>query len=266
MPSPEIYKLGKQAHKHDDRTLMLADYVEVPVIPSQYDFEKHRKPFPIHVWGNNDYGDCVIAAEANHVLRMERVEQRRTIKMTDQHAIDRYKLLTGCQMPGDDRDTGLVMLNAMKDWRNDGFRVTGTNKKSYRVYKISAFGELLPQDDHQLRACIYLLGGIHFGFALPATARLQTKHGVWDVVDGAGPMGVPGSWGGHAVFSCKYDPNFISVKTWGKEILVTNAFVKKYADEVWGVVDDLDKWSKSDHLDIQALLDKLHAIGAKVNN
>lgn len=260
MTGPEQLKLGKLDHKHDDRTLMLADYVEVPVVPAQYDFDKHRAPFPIHVWGNYDYGDCVIAAEANHVLRMERIEQRRTIKMTDKHAVDRYKLLTGCQAPGDDRDTGLVMLNTMKDWRNDGFRVGD------RRYKISAFGELLPQDDHQLRACIYLLGGIHFGFALPLSARLQTNRGYWDVLPDAGPASAPGSWGGHAVFSCKYDANFIYVKSWGKEIQVSNNFVRKYADEVWGVVDDLDKWRKTDQLDIQALVARLHAIGAKVHN
>lgn len=53
------------------------------------------------------------------------------------------------------------------------------------------------------------------------------------------------------------------MKTWGMDIRVTTAFVQKYADEVWGVVDDLDKWKASSHLDVQGLIAKLHSIGAK---
>jgi len=251
----ENLKLGKQDHVHDDRTVMLAQYIEVPVVPSVYDFDAKRAKFPNHMWGNDQYGDCVIAAQSNHLLRMERIEQRRTIKLTDEECVERYQLLTGCQSPGDGNDTGLVMLNAMGDWRLNGYKVRTHD------YNIAAYGELEPNDDHQLRAAIYLLGGIHFGFALPLSAQAQTDKGFWDVTDGDGTQ--PGSWGGHAVFSCKYDDTNIYVKTWEMEIRVTNAFVHKYADEVWGVVDDLDRWRKSDNLDVQALLDYLHGIGAR---
>jgi hypothetical protein len=251
----ETLKLGKQDHVHDDRTLMLGQYLEVPVVPTNYDFDSKRAKFPNHMWGNDQYGDCVIASESNHLLRMERIEQKRTIMLTDDDCINRYKEMTGCQNPGDGNDTGLVMLNAMKNWRTSGYQV---KKKSYNI---AAFGELDPIDDAQLRAAVYLLGGIHFGFALPLTARVQTNDGFWDVSPND-PGSEAGSWGGHAVFSCKYDAENIYVKSWEAEIRVTNAFVHKYADEVWGAVDDLDRWRKSDNLDVQGLIDKLHQIGA----
>jgi hypothetical protein len=249
------FKLGKDPHKHDDKTLMLADYLEVPVIPTAYDFDRHRAKFPVKEWGNLDYGDCVIAAESNHLLRMERVEQKRTIKLTDDQCIERYKTLTGCEKPGDANDTGLVMLNTMSNWRNVGYQVGKRN------YNIAAYGELEPRDDHQLKSCIYLLGGIHFGFALPRSAQAQVPSGFWDVTTGPGSQA--GSWGGHCVFSCRYDQGNYWVKTWGMDIRVTVAFVQKYADEVWGVVDDLDKWKASSHLDVANLIAKLRSIGAK---
>lgn len=255
----DIFKLGKQDHQHDDKTLMMANFIEVPVLPTKYDFEKHRAKFPARMWGNDAYGDCVIAAQANHLLRMERVEQRRTIALSDNDAITRYKEMTGCQEPGDENDTGLVMLSAFSDWRNSGFDRTA--EKPYHTFKIAAYGELDPLDDHQLRAAIYLLKGIHFGFALPITAQDQTDQGKWDVVNGPGSEA--GSWGGHAVFSDKYDEDGIYVWTWEREIYVTNAFIHKYCDEAWAVVDDFDAWRSSDHLDVKGMIGKLHDIGAK---
>ena len=248
------FSLGKKDYEPDSRTLMMAQFLEVPVIPTTWDFDKRRAKFPVRMWGNNMYGDCVVAAESNHLLRMERVEQKRTIVLTDGHCILRYQSLTGCEKPGDSHDTGLVMLNAMKNWRSQGYQAGKRN------YQISAFGELEPADGQQLRRAVYLLGGVHFGFALPISAQKQTNLGYWDVV--TGPESQPGSWGGHAVFSCKYDQDAIYVQTWQREIKVTNSFVRRYCDEAWAVVDDLDKWRKTDALDIEALLAKLRSIGA----
>jgi hypothetical protein len=251
------FKLGKQDHKHDDRTLMMADFIDLPVVPSHWDFDKNRRPFPVHMWGNDNFGDCVIAAQANSLLRMERIEQRRTITLSDKDAVDRYKHLTGCVSAGDTNDTGLVMLDAFSNWRNEGFYRA---EKPQRYFKIAAYGELDPADQHQLHAAIYLLGGVHFGFALPISAQAQTNKGYWDVVD---HDNAPGSWGGHAVFSKRYDESNVYVETWKRTVRVTNAFVKKYCDEVWVVVDDIDRWRKVDHLDVQGLIAKLHSIGAK---
>jgi hypothetical protein len=185
---------------------------------------------------------------------MERIEQRRTIALWDAHCISRYKAMTGCENPGDAHDTGLVMLDAMKSWRTQGYQAGKRN------YNIAAFGELEPNDDQQLRQAIFLLGGIHFGFALPVSAASQTNHGYWDIADG--PNAKPGSWGGHAVYACKYDQDNIYVWTWQREIRVTNAFIHRYCDEAWGCVDDFDRWRKTSHLDVAGLIAKLHSIGA----
>lgn len=254
-------KLGKQGHVKDERTLMLAKYFGAVTLPANYDFDANRKPIPDHMWGNDQYGDCVIAGEANEIMRLERVETWSTPRLTDDDAIKRYSKLTGCKSPGDANDTGLVILYTNRDWRNNGFQIAYNN----RNYKIAAYGELDFNNPEELRTAIYLLHGVQFGLALPIAAQKMTNQGKWDYNGQTGSEWEPGSWGGHCVYGKKYSPNSIFVKTWGMEIEMTNAFIKKYADEAWGVVDNLDTWRATHHFDVAALEADLKSISGKVN-
>lgn len=253
-------RLGKLDYKHDDRTLMMANFMAPPPMayPDSFDWDRHRSPLPTDdAWGNFKWGDCVLAARANDLVRKERFETRRTIKLSEQMVVDKYRELTGSQSPGDKNDVGLVMLDTFNDWRN------GWELALYggRNYKIDAFGELDYSDTEELRAAIFLLGGMHFGLALPVSASDQLSSGVWDVVDG--PDGEWGSWGGHAVFAKRYDTGGIYVITWDQEVYMTNAFIAKYADEAWTAVDALETHSR--WLDVDKLREYLRDIGATVH-
>lgn len=251
--SHEGHRLGKDPHKHDARTLMLARFVLPEIhVPQSYDFDKGKTPLPLVPWGNDVWGDCVIAGEANHLLRLERIEQRRTVKLTTEIVVDRYKLLTGAKTPSDNNDTGLVVLDAMRDWRANGFQVSNRN------YKIVAYGELEPNDRTQLRMASYVLHGIHFGFWLPNAAQRMNK--VWDWNGEVGAEWQPGSWGGHLVFSKKFNPDGHEILSWGEKIFVTNAFIERYCDEAWAVVDSLDNWRVKQTIDVPALIASLHQI------
>jgi hypothetical protein len=252
------YRLGKEPYKHDPKTVKLGAFLgTLPKIPLTWDFEKTRMPFPVHVWGNDNWGDCVLAARANQQQRQQRVETRQTIPITDQMVIDKYKLMTGAVAPGDANDTGLIMLDALKDWRG-GWHLPVWDKKG-RTYKIDAYGELPAADGDTLRAGCYLLTGIQFGVALPLSAADQVRAGQpWDVV--SGPRGTPGSWGGHAIYSCEYDQGGFWVKTWGMRQYMTNAFIETYADEVWAVVQANETSSR--YIDVPKLDDYLRSVGA----
>lgn len=266
---PEIHelKLGKLEHKHDDRTLMLAKYFLPDIrVPEIFDFDKRRAAFPLRMWGNAAYGDCVIADRCNAILRLERIEQRRTIALYDEDAISEYKKLTGCQQPGDENDTGLVILDAMREWKNDGLETDGRSGiRSPRTYKIAAYGELDPHDGRQLRTAAYLLHGIHFGFWLPAAAQSMTDNGVWDYNGETGPDWEPGSWGGHCVYSKAFDSTSMEVLTWAMKVKVTDNFIKKYCDECWAVVDSFDSWRTKQTIDVAKLTEQLHEITSKVD-
>jgi hypothetical protein len=260
-------RLGKLEHKHDDRTLMLANFMLPEVhVPAVFDFDKGKAKIPLKMWGNDNWGDCVIAGQANQLLRLERIEQRRTIPLGDQDAIDRYKALTGAQAPGDAKDTGLVVLDALRNWHHSGWMTSGIDRSgSRRNYTIDAYGELEPNDPVQLRMGIYLLHGVHFGFSLPAAAKVMTRNGVWDYNGETTPDYEPGSWGGHLVYSKAYVKQGCKVLTWGREVLVTDNFIKKYADEAWSVVDSLDAWKSKQTIDVPALTKQLQQITSKIN-
>jgi len=253
-------RLGKLAHKHDDRTLMMAAFMAPPEMayPDHFDWDQHRRALPTdRGWGNFEYGDCVLAARANDLVRKERVETRHTVPLKAEMVIDKYKQLTGCSTPGDQNDTGLVMLDTFNDWR------VGWDLPFYggRNYKIDVFGGLHYSDSEELRAAIFLLGGVHFGLALPLSAQDQLSSGTWNAVDG--PNSEWGSWGGHAVFCKKYDTGGIYCITWDQEVYMTNAFIDKYADEVWTAVDALETHSR--WLDVEKLREYLRDIGATVH-
>jgi hypothetical protein len=251
-------RLGKKEYRFDERTLRMVRYMDTTLKPPlNFSFDKGRRPFPLRMWGNDAFGDCVSATQMNALLRIERVETRHTLHSTDEDVIRTYQTLSGCRAPGDENDNGLVMLDAFRFWRNDGWTIGKANEKQY---KISAFGELEPSDANQLRLGCYLLHGLHFGFALPRSARSQTAQGYWDVVEG--PDARPGSWGGHAVYSPMYTADGFIVKSWGRDIEVSNRFIERYCDEVWVVVDDVDRWRKHTSIDVEALEKRLDEIGA----
>lgn len=241
-------KLGKQPFKFDKRTAKMADFVDPSIrAPVKFDFDKGRSAFPHNMWGNDEYGDCVLADQMNHLLRFERTETRHTLKAKDEDVISQYLKLTG------GKDEGLVMLDSFNWWRHSGWNIKGKN------YTIDGFGGLPPADQQKLKLACYLLHGIDFGFSLPISAQRQTREGYWDVVEG--PEGEPGSWGGHAVYCKRYDADNFYVITWGTEIRVTNAFVAQYCDEAWAVVDSLDTWRKHPAFDVQQFEQYLDEIG-----
>lgn len=250
-------RLGKHDYKFDEKTLKLATAISPTVVfPRKFDFDHGRKPFPIEMLGNDQWGDCVKVGQANELMRLERLEQRRTLPINTDVVVSAYKAQTGAQSPGDPHDTGLIMLDNLRLWRTQGFTV------KTRPYKIAAFGELEPDEPNQLRAAVFLLHGIQFGFALPRAAQRMTQTGVWDVNGESDPDFKPGSWGGHCVYCKAYDENTFEVITWGQKVKVTDAFVKRYCDEAWAVVDSFDQWRRRPEIDVQAIIKHLHDIGA----
>jgi hypothetical protein len=264
---PTNLRLGKQEYKFDPRTLKLGRYVQPEIrIPEVFDFDKDRAPIPLRVWGNDNWGDCVIAGEANQIFRLERVEQRRTVVLTDADAIKRYQSLTGSKEAGDDLDQGLVVLDSMRDWHHNGFHVDGIDKVRWpRAYEIAAYGELEPTDEQQLRAACYLMHGVHFGLWLPRAAQQMTREGVWHYDGQTGPEWEAGSWGGHLVYSKAFNPDAMEILTWGEKVMVTNEFLAKYCDEAWAVVDNLDSWRVKQTIDVKALTATLRQITSKVD-
>lgn len=255
---PSKVALGKKDYLFDARTLRVMNVVDkavLPDVPNTFDLQKGRRPMPLGLWGNADYGNCVKVAKYNHAVRLARLDRRRTIKVTDDMVIGEYKADTGCQSPGDPNDTGLVMLDDFRRWRGEQNTILqGKHDKPYPI-GVHAFGEV-GFDQQHMRAACFLLGGVEFGINLPWTAAEQIRAGQsWDDTGSSNQDAQPGSWGGHAVYCYKYDESGFWVVTWGSLQYMTNAFVSRYVDECWAVVDNVE----GKHYLIQSLLDDYFA-------
>lgn len=246
--SHPFFKLGKAAAKRDSRNLKFAAILRAPQpVPPEYDFDTQHPGIPIPMFGNDVLGDCVMAGRAHQTLRFEDVEQHKIIAITDAAVKREYFKESGGV------DSGLVVLDSLKEWRVNGWRVGG------RVYRIQAFSEITPREPEGLKQAVYLDIGAGLGLSLPRSAEDQINAGKpWDVVSGA--RGAPNSWGGHYVYVPGYTKVGPVCITWGRKQQMTWAFFRKYCDEAYAIIDAIETAKKRKALDsrkLQAFLDSL---------
>ena len=251
-------KLGKLPAKHDQRTIQLQNILklkELPPIPKIYDCDTVLPaPIPLLMFGNDKWGDCVMAARANQTLRLECFEQKKVIPISDSNVLNEYwkEQSAGCLNKHPDK--GLNVLSSLTAWRK-GWNAAG---QSYNIY---GFGEIAALDHAEVLAAIYLLNGAIAGIQLPVSAQSQFESGQpWDITSGPGTN--PGSWGGHCIYLSAYNDIGPICETWAKKQQMTWAFWDRYNDECWGIVDDRDKFVQDSPVDVKALDEYLTAIEA----
>jgi hypothetical protein len=247
MLNPNKVKLGKLPYKQDNRTLAITDFISPDIVtPAKFDFDKGRAEFPLTLLGNENYQSCVIASEANQLVRLARIEERRTLEISSRTVTYRYKKLSGTRTAGDHWDTGISAIRAMKDWRAGyGWKI------GEYTHHIFAFGELDPQDPDQLRRGIFALHGIHLGFWLPRSVLFMEDY--WDYNGEKGDDWKPGSWGGQLAYAKAYAPTGIEILSWGKKFRVSDNFIDRYCDESWAVIDNFDYWRVKQIIDVERL-------------
>ncbi len=200
-----VFKLGKAPAKKDDRNLLFAAVLRaVPKLPRSYDFDITHPGIPLPMFGNDVHGDCVMAGRAHQTLRFEDIEQGSVLMITDKDVLCEYFKETGGP------DCGLVVLDSLKEWRRDGWKV------GKRTYKIQAFAQVDGSYHDQVRQAIFADVGIGLGLELPKSAQQQVQTGQpWEVT--SGPDAKPGSWGGHYVYVPGYTPMGPVCVTWGRK-------------------------------------------------
>ena len=231
--SHKLFKLGKAAAKKDTRNLKMATVLKAaPKLPKSYDFDKSHSGIPTPMFANDDKGDCVIAGRAHQTLRFEKIEQGSVLMISDNDVLKEYFKETGGP------DTGLVVLDSLKLWRSKGWKV------GKRAYKIQAFAEVDQTNHTQVRQTIFSVVGVGFGVQLPNSAKEQIQSGQpWDVT--TGPDALPGSWGGHYVYTPGYTPQGPVCVTWGRKQQITWAWLDKYCDESYAIFDAKNRFKKS---------------------
>jgi hypothetical protein len=136
-------------------------------------------------------------------------------QVTDDDVIAFYSGSTGYDPADPSTDQGGVMQDVMAYWRREG--IAG--------HRIAAFFELDPHDLDEVRAALYLFGGVNLGIALPQSALDQIDAGQpWDATSRHARI-----VGGHDVWLVEMDADGNgTVVTWGQLQKFTRAFWDRY--------------------------------------
>ena len=244
----QFFKLGKARTKKDDRNLRFATVLRAaaPALPKSYDFDVAHPGIPTPMFRNDTCGDCVIAGRAHQTLRFEDIDQGSVLMITDKNVLKEYFKETGGV------DSGLVVLDSLKEWRQTGWKV------GKHTYKIQAFSQVDFTNQNEVRQAIFADVGAGLGVQLPNSAKKQIQTGQpWDVT--TGPDSKPGSWGGHYVYVPGYTPSGPVCITWGRKQQMTWAWLKKYCDEAYAIFDAKDRFKTTmiDKTKVKAFLKSL---------
>jgi len=196
-----LYKFGKKPAVHDHRTLMMCNYITsvLPPPPSQYNsLDRLNKnlgiadvPTLFPMDGNDQFGDCTMAAAAHAVTNYRGLVRQKFIPATDDVTKQYFDLSGG-------EDSGLVELDVLKYWYNTG--LFGD--------KIKAFVKLAKRSHSDVKQAIVLFGGAYIGFEVQENAISDFEHHkIWE----PGPT----DGGGHAVYLIGYNSDGPLVLTWG---------------------------------------------------
>ena len=226
---PLKLKLGKQAARHDPRTLLFATYATaaLPAPPPSLDLTTKMK-VPWGMMDNAQVGDCTCAAAGHLLMEWTSNAQSKIFTPTDAQIIAAYSAITGYNPKTGANDNGANEVDVLNYWRQTG--IAG--------HKITAYVALEPSNTTHIMDGTWIFGGCYIGLALPKTAQAQTSNKqIWSVPTG-GPTGdgAPGSWGGHAVPVVAYDSRSLTVVTWGALQTMTWGFWAAYCDEAYAIL------------------------------
>jgi len=175
---------------------------------------------------NDRLGLCVCAGAAHQEMAWASVANAGTpFVPTDDQVIADYSAVGG-YVPGDaSTDNGCNMLDAMHYWLRKGFVGRPTAQ---------SFAVLDTQNIDQVKAAIYLFGGVPLGFSAPQSMVDQLNAGQ-DPTFAYLPNDKP-SGEGHCVVAFGYGRSGFALCSWGKIYRASWDFWQANTDESYAVV------------------------------
>ncbi|MFL5953337.1 MAG: hypothetical protein ACJ76I_04420 [Gaiellaceae bacterium] len=234
-------RLGKLPVRTDVRTLSLARYLDLQALPAPPAiFAETAKVTDWPMYANDRVGDCTTAAAAHMIEAWTAAARGQAVVITEQavlDAFDRVKLVD--PMTGEE---GAIELDVLRYWRKYGIG----------EHTIGAYARVSVNSTPLARTGAWLFGGLYIGLQLPLTAQGED---VWDWAGSLAGDARPGSWGGHAVDVVGYDPEGLTVVTWGRLKRMTWSFWDRYCDEAYCILseDFLDEGRAPNGFDLAAL-------------
>jgi hypothetical protein len=216
-------KLGRKPAQHKAKNLQLRRYLTsrtLAAAPSSVHYgQKVAKvggTFPMYA--NDRLGDCTCAAAGHHIEVWTANAQ--TLRVPSETDVERTYI------PGTgNADDGRYLNDVLDYWRKTGI---GSDR-------IEAYAEVDVKNLDEVKAALWIFGGLYLGVGLPVTAQQQRT---WSYVASAPASDrEPYSWGGHCVNATGYTrTSGMYLVTWGTLIRMTWGFFKRYVDEAFAIV------------------------------
>ncbi len=218
------YRFGKHPPKHDYRTLRFRSYLTPGLAPPPASYDvlarvyqdlKIKTPNPAVLFpmdGNDQYGDCTIAALAHAETTYRGLIGKEKIAR-QQAVVKFYFHLTGGV------DSGLNELDVLNHWRQQ--KVFGD--------EILGYVSIDPKNHVHVQQAMQLFGGVYIGFQVQQNCIADfNAHKPWT----PGPL----TNDGHAVFAVGYDASVVTVLTWGNTQQGTWAWWDECVDEAYAIL------------------------------
>lgn len=164
---------------------------------------------------NTQAGVCVVASKGHALATIADRLGASYTPMTEAQVLAEYRT----QNPG---------FDGFGDWADDNGMVMQTyNEWLVATGQILAFGRVDTSED-VLKSAAYVGESLTVGASLYDAQAEQFDAGqAWDT-EPFSPY-----WGGHAMALNGYDPDGVSLVTWGQQITATDRFVANQVDEAW---------------------------------
>lgn len=208
-------RLGKHPKKLDRRNLQMARYIPRLVRPPPAVDHASEMPSNIGMMGNDDWGDCTVAAAGHMVQSWSVYASGKATTIDEDTIISTYLQLSP-------RDEGAYMLDVLNYWRKNG--VGGD--------KIEAFVEVAAGDLNQAKLAIHHFGSLYIGLSLPD----ENLYGPWLT-----PTGKANPYNGHAVCLIAYNDKkrIFKVCTWGEIWDMSYDWYQRYCEESYACLNDI---------------------------
>lgn len=245
---PSNVKLGRLPAKRSLKSLALSNYMKASAVPFPV-LHAWERPISYGMMANDRVGDCTCAAMAHQVMNWQAVANAGTpVTFTDEQVLAAYSAITGYDGT-EATDNGAAELDVLNYWEQTGFA----------GHKIAGKVTLDLHNVDQIKAAIFIFGGIYIGFDVPAYIMEDTGQSHWRISQ----SGNTGIVGGHAVCNVGYGRAGTSLVSWGQIYTMTWDFWLQYVEEAYACVsqDWLEQSGISPTgLDLQGLLADLASV------
>jgi hypothetical protein len=200
--------------------------------------------------GNDTIGDCGPISVANSIRAAGAYGDGTSHRFTLPEVLDLYSRTSGYDPVSGANDNGVVLQELLSEVRKSG--IGGFN--------VLAFAEVAVADLGEVKAAIDLFGHVLIGANLPVDASHQLDAGQpWTPT--SGKNGIPGSWGGHAIYVGQYDADGLTCATWGQTQRMTWDWWRRFVGESWVLVPQ-GEWFNSAGVTPTGL--DLHGLGEEL--